>query len=124
MLPLCGEFFDRGTELKDNDAWSANGPAWFDVEVYQEQIERLYGIQVVYVTTCVAVKGGGRRSWWVRAEARTPKQLDKPAGRAGGYGFRGNGGASTMAAAMYMALAKLDEVLGANQGVAEQRAMF
>ena len=110
--------------MKDNDSWSATGPAWYDVEVYQEAIERLYDVQIVFVTTCVSVKGGGRRSWWVRAEARVPKSLDKPASRAGGYGFRGNGGASTMAAAMYMALAKLDEVMGERRSGAEQQAMF
>lgn len=100
------------------------GPSWWDVEQLHERIEAQYDCQVAYHATCTRTGASGRYGWWIRAGAFERKRLDGLARAWGGYAFRGNGGAKTYTAAMWMALSALEDALNERKTAAEQRSLF
>jgi hypothetical protein len=100
------------------------GPTYWDVERLLESVERVYNVKVVFLITCMKTGYAGQLTWYVRANGHEPKHLDKLPRNVGAANFRGNDGASTMPAAMYLALVRLDEQLGIVSSVATQTALF
>jgi len=100
------------------------GPSWWDVERAHEAIEAEFDCQVLYTATCTRTGKEGRYGWWVSASAHPRRRLNAPPRAVGATAFRGNGGAKTYTAALYLALVYLRDKLEGEAESAEQAALF
>jgi hypothetical protein len=103
---------------------SEYGPSWYDVE-------RLLGQIQVHYHRKVNVQLGWRqdphteRVYWVVVLQSFDTTKGKEDGCVGAsYNFKGNDGAKTVTAALYMALVELDSKLGERQHQAKQTTLF
>lgn len=100
------------------------GPSWWDVEELHKRVETQYNCQVLYLATCTRTRKEGRYGWWVQAAAHEPKALSRPARAVGAAAFRGNSGARTYTAALWLALLNLLDALDDKRIAAEQQQLF
>lgn len=100
------------------------GPSWWDVEAAVASLEDEYDCQVAFNITFTQIGSERRPSWWVNAGAYQRRRLTAPARAYGGYGFKGNSGSKTMAAAMLMAVLRLRDGLEAKTEEAQQASLF
>jgi len=103
-------------EQKDRSEY---GPSWRDVEQYTERLQITHDCAVVVTLLPNLERGKGVWSWTVYAKAHVPKRLHEQALQCGTSALRGNRGAKTLPAALYLALLELDEKLRDNGGQAE-----
>lgn len=101
-----------------------HGPSWYDVERLHAEFEARYDRQVTFQCFLSHDKETGRTAWTVYASSHPRNTPATVSVRGGSYGFRGNGGAKTMAAAMLMALHRLDDAMHERKSAAEQRSLF
>ena len=100
------------------------GPTWNDVQSTVEALETQSGAQVVLRVRFYKAGPKGHRSASVVAAACRGAGASATEIAYGYYGFRGAGGASTMPAAMYMALLMLQDKLDARRDKAQQQSAF
>lgn len=106
------------------DVSNEHGPSWWDVERLHDELERRYDRQITFQAFCHHDRGSGRTAWTVTATSHPRGQASNVHVRGGSHGFRSNGGARTMPAAMLLALHKLDDALNERTSEAEQRSLF
>lgn len=87
------------------------GPSYWDVEQRVAAMVKTWDCSIIFHVTVAQSGPGCKPSWWVLAAAHEHKRLHTQPRAACGYGFRGNSGAKTMAAAYFMALSGLEDKL-------------
>jgi len=107
-----------------NEETGTNGPTWGDVHDY---VDRLQGRWKVHVVVCTRFWETGkppRRSASVVVEARESQAVGAQVRAQGHASFRGNAGARTMPAAIWVALSELEGKLEGIETVAQARMAF
>lgn len=107
-----------------SDPRESRGPSWYDVERHLLDLEKRLGrhVRVELHHTADKMRGG---VYWTAYVCVVGARPGKPqAVHGGSYPFRGKGGASTVTAALVLALYRLEEQLDQDESEAAQQALF
>lgn len=92
-----------------------DGPTWAEVEEYCIDLATRYGGQVAVYCIPPCRRPPSPQNWQITCQYHTRGRLDEPPVARSGYSFRGNSGARSMPAALFIALQLLEDALGGRE---------
>jgi hypothetical protein len=110
--------------MPENPNEKTYGPSWWDVERLQASLRKVYHRDLM-INVCPCENPHSGATYWTITIQTAEKGTAFSKSIIGASAtFKGNCGAKTITAAIYMALLELDEKLGERQAQAKQAALF